>query len=63
MFLEIAKDYYINIDKIYSIEYTGKLVKINMDNNKHYRILKKSSYYSKVITKLQLENLPYYNPN
>jgi hypothetical protein len=63
MFLEISKDYYINTDIIYSIEFTGKLLKINMINNKYYTILKKSRYYNSVITKLQLEDLPYYNPN
>ena len=62
MFINISKNYYINTEYIYSIEFTGKLLKINMINTKYYKIKCNTNFYKEIISKLHLENLPYYNP-
>jgi len=45
MFINISQNYYINTEQIYSIEFTGKVLKINMINTKYYKIKCNTYFY------------------
>lgn len=62
MFLCIAKNFYINIFEISSIELTNRFLKINSKCNKYYLVKNNSVYYNGIVTKIDLEDLPQYNP-